>query len=113
VRDAILLGGQAYALHAPPTPAEKQTLCAAGVLRTEALEHGAYYAGQLRSSSATARWHQKKRRFVYAQYAMGSPQVKTIPHLDDAGTGDLFLPLSKTQPKGAERVTEYAFETAD
>jgi hypothetical protein len=113
VRDSILLGGQSYALHAPPTQAEKQTLCAAGVLGTETLEHGAYYAGQLGSSPAIARWHQKKRRFVYAQYTMGSPRVKSIPHLDDAGTGDVFLPLSKTQPKSAERVTEYAFETTD
>ena len=111
--DLILLGGQSYALHAPPTQAEKQTLCAAGVLHSEALEHGAYYAGQMRSAPATARWHKRKRRFVYTQYTMGSPGVRAIPHLDDGGTGEVFLPLSKTLPKSAERVTDYAFETAD
>lgn len=112
IRDVVVLEGRSFALHTPPTAADKEALYAAGVLRTDVLEHGACYAGQLRAASVNARWHAVKRRFVYAEYLLGSQQVKAAPHLDDAGTADLFLPLSKAQPKAAHRITDYAFETA-
>ena len=101
-----------FTLHLPPTTAEKETLYARGVLRPEQLVHGAYYSGHVHSTPAVARWHAAKRRFVLLHSELGVRATKAIPHVADARTEDMFLPLSEKAPSDEQRVSEYAFETA-
>ncbi len=103
---------QRFTLHLPPTTAEKETLYARGVLRPEQLVHGTYYAGHVHSTPAVARWHAAKRRFVLLHSELGVRAAKAIPHVADARTEDMFLPLSEKAPTDEQRVSEYAFETA-
>jgi len=102
---------QRFTLHLPPTTAETETLYAKGVLRPEQLVHGAYYAGHVHSTPAVARWHAAKRRFVLLHSELGVRAPKAIPHVADARTEDMFLPLSEKAPTDEQRVSEYAFET--
>src|SRR5262245_32000404 len=53
------------------------------VLAPAALEHGAYYAGTLGGATAAARWHAKKRRFVFSEFILGSQRVRSVAHLSD------------------------------
>jgi hypothetical protein len=59
-----------------------------------------------------ARWHATRRRFVFAEYALGSRRVRAVLHVIDGGKTEAFAPLSMAQPKNDTRVSEYAFETA-
>jgi hypothetical protein len=108
----VLPGGQPFRLYAPLGSAEQQPLSAPGALPLEMLEHGAYYAGKLGVTPAVARWHAKKRRFVFGEFTLGRQRVRTVAHVADTGTGEWFIPLSKTEPKDTYRVSDYAFETA-
>ena len=83
------------------------------VLAPAALEHGVYYAGTLGGATAMARWHAKKRRFVFCEYALGSQRVRSVAHVaDQKAAGECFVPLARIEPKDAYRVSDYAFETA-
>ena len=109
----VLPESQPLALHGVPTVSdEKQPVPVAGVLPPDTLDHGAYYTGQLGATAVIARWHANKRRFVFGEYSLGSQHVRAVPHIADGGKAEAFAPLSMTQPKGAHRVSEYAFETA-
>jgi hypothetical protein len=108
----ISRGGRRLLPRVPPAPTVKQPLSAAGALHPEALEHGAYYAGKLGSVRGVARWHAKKRRFVYAEYSLGMQQLRVAAHVDEGGTPRVFIPIAKTEPKDAHRVSDYALETA-
>jgi hypothetical protein len=112
--DLVLPGGQPFALHVTPSAptTENQPLSAVGVLAPETLEHGAYYAGRLGATPAIARWHAKKRRFVFGEHTLGRQRVRAVSHIADGGKAEAFAPLSKTQPKDTYRVSDYAFETA-
>ena len=96
----------------PAVSDEKQASSEANVLPPDALEHGAYYTGQLGPAAAIARWHANKRRFVFGEYSLGSQRIRAVSHIADGGKAEVFAPLSMTQPKGTQRVSEYAFETA-
>jgi hypothetical protein len=109
--DVLRFGGLSFALNVS-APADAAASAAEDLLRLNELEHGAYYAGRLGSAPAFARWHAKKRRFVYGEYSMGKVHIRAVPHIYDSGTAASFAPLSKTQPKDAYRVSDYAFETA-
>jgi len=76
------------------------------------LEHGAYYAGKLSDTPATARWHAGKRRFVLAEFALGQQRVRSVAHVDESGMGERFAPMSKTDAKSSYHVSDYALETA-
>jgi hypothetical protein len=76
------------------------------------LEHGAYYAGKFGVTPAVARWHAKKRRFVLGEFSLGRQTIKSLAHIAEGGTAERFTPLSKTAPKDASRISDYAFETA-
>jgi hypothetical protein len=108
----ISRGGRRLVPRVPPAPPPKQPLSAAGALRPETLEHGAYYAGKLGSARGVARWHAKKHRFVYAEYSLGTRQVRTAAHIDEGGTPQVFVPVARIEPKDNHRVSDYAFETA-
>jgi hypothetical protein len=95
INDLVLLGGRAFVLHEPPTLAEKQALYAAGVLCPERLEHGVSYAGLLRSRPVFARWHARKRRFVYAEYTMASQQVRAIRNAFIGTENCRLMPVSE------------------
>jgi len=101
----ILPGGQPFRLQAPPAPTEQG-------LSSDQLEHGVYYAGKLGAGAAIARWHAKKRRFVFGEYALGRQHVRSVAHAADGATGERFIPLTRIEPKDACRVSDYAFETA-
>jgi len=92
-------------------PSGQRALPAGAVLAPEACEHGAYYAGWLGSTSAIVRWHAVKRRFVFGEYNLGGPRIKAVAHISDRGEAEGFAPLSKTEPKDAHRISDYAFET--
>jgi hypothetical protein len=106
----VLPDGAPFTLHAPPISAE-QPLSSPAALGSETLEHGAYYAGKLAVRSAVARWHAKKRRFVFAEFTLGRHCMRSVAHVADSATEERFAPLSKTEPKDTCRVSDYAFET--
>jgi len=91
-----------------PTPARP----AHAGLSGEALEHGGYYAGKLGLTSVVARWHAKRRRFVFEEFALGGKRVRSVPHALDATSGERFIPLAKIEPTNDQRLSDYAFETA-
>lgn len=101
----VLPGGQQPWLQVPPASAERG-------LSAKELEHGAYYAGKLGATAVIARWHAKKRRFVFGEYALGGQRVRSIAHVADSATGERFTPLTRIEPKDSYRVSDYAFETA-
>ena len=94
-----------------PPPARPARRTHAG-LHTEALVHGDYYAGRLGVKAMVARWHAKKRRFVFEEFALGGNRVRSVPHALDAASGERFIPLGKIEPKNEQRLSDYAFETA-
>jgi len=103
----LLRDSQAFRRQSQPMPARKT------VLGPTALEHGVYYAGTLGGATGVARWHAKKRRFVFSEYALGSQRVRSVAHLaDQKAEGERFAPLARIEPKDAYRVSDYAFETA-
>ena len=85
---------------------------AGGGLRAEALEHGWYYAGKLGVTPVVARWHAKRRRFVFEEFALGGKRVRSVPHALEATSGERFIPIAKIEPKNEQRLSDYAFETA-
>jgi len=101
-----------FTLHLPPTAAEKNVLYSRGVLPPERLKHGAHYVGELHSATIFARWHATKRRFVHWDYALGRRTVKAVPHVAEAHTDDMFIPVSEKDPSDDLRISDYAFETA-
>ncbi len=107
----VLPGGQPFRPFAPPVSVEQQPLSEPAALPLETLEHGAYYAGKLGFTPAVARWHAKKRRFVFGEFSLGRQCVRSVAHVADSGTRERFTPLSKTAPKATCRVSDYAFET--
>jgi hypothetical protein len=111
VIDLVLPGGEPFALYeTPPPPTDKQKL--SGVLPPDALEHGAYYAGRFECTPTIARWHAKKRRFMFGEHTLGRRLIRAASHIADRGPAETFAPLSKIQPRDAYRVSDYAFETA-
>ena len=82
----------------------------AGLL-AKALDHGAYYTGKLGATSVVARWHTKRRRFMFEEFALGGKRVRSVPHALDATSGERFIPIAKIEPKNEQRLSDYAFET--
>jgi hypothetical protein len=107
----VLSDGQPFTLHTPLGSAESP-LSSPVALAPEMLEHGAYYAGKLGVMPAVARWHGKKRRFVYGEFTLGQHCVRSVAHVADSATAERFAPVSKTEPKDSYRLSDYAFETA-
>ena len=105
----VLPGAQPFSLHVPPS-GERQATPEALSLQT--LEHGAYYAGRLGDAPLVARWHAKKRRFVFREFSLGRQRVRSVAHITDTARREFFVPLSKTKPKSNCEVSDYAFETA-
>ncbi|HTS54510.1 MAG TPA: hypothetical protein VMH26_14640 [Burkholderiales bacterium] len=108
----VSLSERPFRLDASLVSTEQQSLSASAALPLEALEHGAYYAGKLGLELAVARWHAKKRRFVFEVFALGRQSVRSVAHVADPGLQERFAPLSKTEPRDTYRVSDYAFETA-
>jgi len=94
-----------------PPPARPARSAHAG-LHAEALVHGDYYAGKLGVKAVVARWHAKRRRFVFEEFALGANRVRSVPHALDVTSGERFIPLAKIEPKNEQRLSDYAFETA-
>jgi hypothetical protein len=113
VSDFVLPDGEPPALYVRLVPTEQQA-SSPGVLALETLEHGAYYAGKVGVTPTVARWHGKKRRFVFGQFSLGQQRLRSLAHIadNDRGTEERFIPLSKPEPKDSYRVSDYAFETA-
>jgi hypothetical protein len=59
-----------------------------------------------------ARWHAAKRRFVFGEYTLGRQRIRAVSHIAVGEAPEAFVPLSKTEPKDAYRISDYAFETA-
>ena len=101
----VLPGGQTLPAYEPAVSMER-------ALSADELEHGLYYAGRLGATMMIARWHARKRRFVFAEYTLGCLRVRSVAHASDGATRERFTPLSRAEPKGVLRVSDYAFETA-
>jgi hypothetical protein len=110
MRHFVLPDESTFPRHAPLVSNERPSSSPVG-LASQALEHGAYYAGYLGREPAVARWHSKKRRFVFSEFTLGRLCVRSVTHVAEGTTGERFIPLSKTEPKDANRVSDYAFET--
>jgi hypothetical protein len=111
VIDLIWPGGETFPLYEKlPAPTDEKKL--SGVLPPDVLEHGAYYAGRFECAPTIARWHAKKRRFMFGEHTLGRRLIRAVLHIADEDKTEAFAPLSKTQPKEAYRVSDYAFETA-
>jgi hypothetical protein len=95
----------------PPTAAQ-QALRERKVLPVNSLQHGAYYSGLLDNVTTIGRWHAEKRRFIFWDQGMQQPQSKSIPHVEDLGSGPCFAPLSQQECDAASQVSDFAFETA-
>ena len=112
----VLPGSQPFALYGVSSMSDQgQALPVAEVaevLPSDALQHGAYYTGQLGSKTVIARWHANKRCFVFGEYTLGSQRIRAVPHAAEGGKAEAFAPISMTQPKAGYRISEYAFETA-
>lgn len=108
----VLPGEHPFGPFAPLVPVEQRPLFEPAALPLETLEHGAYYAGKLDGTPAVARWHAKRRRFVFEEFTLGRQCVRSVSHVADSRTGARFTPLSKSAPKNSCRVSDYAFETA-
>jgi hypothetical protein len=106
-----LPGEQPFRLYLPLVSVEQQPSSVPAALPLDMLEHGAYYSGNLGVAPMVARWHAKKRRFVFGEFTLGRQQVRSVAHAADSGTGERFIPLSKIEPKDTYRVSDYAFET--
>jgi hypothetical protein len=100
-----------FTLHLPPTEAEKHVLYSRGVLPPEKLQHGAHYSGEFGQATILARWHSKKRCFVYWHIALGRKTAKTAPHVVHAHTEEMFIPVAEKEPTDDQRISDYAFET--
>jgi hypothetical protein len=109
----VLPGEQPFALQVPLASAE-QPVSTPEALALETLEHGAYYAGKVGVTPTVARWHAKKRRFVFAEFTMGQSRLRSLAHVADSDrrTEERFVPLSRPEPQNSYRVSDYAFETA-
>jgi len=97
----------AVAKRTPPPPART----AHAGMHADALQHGSYYAGKLGVKAVVARWHAKKRRFVFEEFVLGGNRVRSVPHALDAASGERFIPLAKIEPKNEQRLSDYAFDT--
>jgi hypothetical protein len=108
-----LPGGQPFALDTPVVSAERPATTTS-TLALETLEHGQYYAGRIGVTSMVARWHAKKRRFVFGEFSLGQYRLKSLAHIADSdrGTEERFIPLARPEPRDAHRISDYAFETA-
>jgi hypothetical protein len=107
----VLPDEQPFGPFASLVSAAQKPLSEPAPLPLETLEHGAYYAGKLDSAPVVARWHAKRRRFVFGEFTLGRQCVRSVAHVGDSTTGQRFTPLSKTAPKNTCRVSDYAFET--
>ena len=103
---------QPFTLDLPPTAQQMQVLYAHGVLRPEQLEHGAYYSGELRSATIIGRWHATQRRFVVWHTDLGKKKLRSVPHVAEAKTEDMLIPLSRQEPVDSQKISDYAFETS-
>lgn len=95
-------------LSVPPRPHELEQAYAKGLLRKEALEHGAYYRGVCKFGTV-ARWHAKLKRFYYFRQVRGSKVLDELAHPAEGRTHDFFLPLERVVPGPEHEVSEDAF----
>jgi len=96
----------------PRITAAHKALLEHKVTPINSLHHGAYYSGFLDDATATCRWNAEKRRFVFWDQAMQQPGSKTIPHVADLGPGPRFAPISRQEPDGKSRVSDFTLVTA-
>jgi hypothetical protein len=92
-----------------PTAEDLERAYSAGLLRKEALEHGAYYLGHCRNASV-ARWHAAAQCFFYRRYKFGSTFIEEIRHPEDERSYDVFLPMARIEPTEAGRIDDATFE---
>lgn len=111
VRDANMTGF--VVINLPSLDPQAQAMSdVTQALPVASLEHGAYYAGKLNASPIVARWHAKKRRFVFEEYAVGRKHTRSVAHVQDCKSGDGFAPLAMASISANGGVSDYAFETA-
>jgi hypothetical protein len=92
-------------------PREDKPLPVPEALSMQSLEHGAYYAGTLGTESIVARWHARRQRCVFWEFAVGHNRVNSAAHVAGTGTGKRFAPLSRSVPTDICQVSDYSFET--
>lgn len=86
-------------LRLPPNPTDEQleAAYAAGMLRKEQLEDGAYYRGSCRNAQV-ARWHAGAQTFVHWRTKFTSRFLECIKHPVDEKRYDVFLAQERVEP---------------
>lgn len=87
------------------TPDELEAAYAAGLLRKEALVHGAYYRGNCRNAQL-ARWHGPAQRFVHWRVKFGQRFLEAIAHPVDEQHFDVFLAVEAVTPDAAQVIDD-------
>ncbi|WP_019449315.1 hypothetical protein [Cupriavidus sp. BIS7] len=97
----------------PPNPSDEalEAAYAAGLLRKEELQHGAYYGGRCRNASI-ARWHAGAQRFVHWRTKFGERYLEKIRHPADEPEFDAFLVLKVVENPGGDTIPDDLFEAA-
>jgi len=99
-----------HALKLSPQPrlSELEQAYSKGLLRKEALEHGAYYRGVCKFGTV-ARWHASQKRFFYYRQVRGARVLDELAHPADGRTHDFFLPLERVEPGPDHHVLDADF----
>jgi len=82
---------------------------AAGLLRKEVLQHGAYYSGRCRNASI-ARWHAGAQRFVHWRTKFGERFLEKIRHPADEPEFDSFRVRKIVDTPGDDAIPDDLFE---
>lgn len=90
-----------------PTPEQLEVAYAAGLLRKDQLEDGAYYSGSCRNAQQ-ARWHAGAQVFVHWRSKFGSRFLECIKHPADEPRFDVFIAIAKVEP-GDQVIPDEAF----
>ena len=92
-----------------PTEADLEIAYANGLLRKDALVHGAYYEGTCRNARV-ARWHARAQCFVHWRVKCGFRFLETIKHPADEPHFDVFMVCAHLAEPGAEVIPDEDFE---
>lgn len=98
-----------YRLPKDPSPEQMAEAYAAGLLRKEVLQHGAYYRGRCRNANV-ARWHAGQQCFVHWRVKFGSRFLERIRHPEDERHFDVLLVEAQVEPAADNLIADDVFE---
>jgi hypothetical protein len=85
------------------TTAKLQSAYKEGMLKRTELKDGRYYLGYCRNA-VVAQWDQGSKRFFHVRTKFGSRFIESIPHPEDDGGYDIFVPVKRVRPTEEQKV---------